>query len=172
MKTLKKIFTKRNLILIFSAITFYSAVACGSAEVYVKPNTHFNRQMSVTINGTNDQSGMNGELQYALSSNGFNVVSESVAKNSINLYHNGQLNPNDFNINSQLYKSIELKSVYVLNPTYNWTFNGFTYRILNFHAEVVDLFTGEVVMNINFRGDRTPNGVAKRIVEELNKQIK
>lgn len=146
--------------------------SCGSAKIYVKPETTFNRQMSITITGKDDESGMRGELQYALSANGFNVVSESVATNGLNLYSNGKLNSNDININSQLYKSLELKSVYALNSNYNWTFNGFTYRMLNFHAEIVDLFTGEIVMNINFRGDRTPNGVAKQVISEINKKMK
>lgn len=151
---------------------FFIFNSCGSAKVYVKPDTKFNRQMSITITGKDDQSGMKGELQYQLSSNGFNVVSESTARKGINLYSNGQLYSNNVEVGSQLYKSLELKSVYALNSNYNWTFNGFTYRILNFHAEVVDLFTGEVVMNINFRGDRTPNGVAKQVIEEINKKVK
>ena len=148
-------------------------LSCGSARVYVKPNTEFNKQMSLTLTGSDsDGAGLIGELQFALSSNGFNVVSESVARDGVKISRKGQLNDNSFDINSQLYKSLELKSVYSLNSNYNYVYNGFTYRITNFQAELVDLFSGEVVMNISFRGDRTPNGVAKRVVNEINKQMK
>ena len=163
----------RKFLFAFLTLSILTIInSCGTAKVFVKPDTQFNRQMTITVTGKDDESGMRGELQYALSSNGFNVVSEAVAKNGLNLYSNGQINSNNFQIDSQLYKSIELKSLYALNSNYNWTFNGFTYRILNFHAEVVNLLTGEVVMNINFRGDRTPNGVAKQVMEELNKKMK
>lgn len=166
---MKQKITNGFLILFLGTILF----SCGSARVYVKPNTEFNRQMSLTLTGSNnDGAGLIGELQFALTSNGFNVVSESVARNGVNLSQKGQLNNNSFDFNSQLYKSLELKSVYSLNSRYNYVYNGFTYRITNFQAELVDLFSGEVVMNVSFRGDRTPNGVAKRVVEELNKQMK
>ncbi|SHJ67297.1 hypothetical protein SAMN04487911_13014 [Arenibacter nanhaiticus] len=159
-----------GFLILLIALTLNS---CGSAKVYVKPNTNFNRDMSLTVRGTdNDAAGLIGELQFALTSNGFNVVSESVARNGINLSQKGEIENSNFDIKSQLYKSIELKSVYVLIPRYNWHIYAFSYRITNFQAELVDLFSGEVVMNISFQGDRTPTGVTNRVIEELNKQLK
>jgi hypothetical protein len=150
-------------------------ISCGSVRVYVKPNTEFSRQMSLTLTGSdNDKAGLIGELQFALTSNGFNVVSESVARNGINLSQEGQLDSDSFDLNSNLYKSLELKSVYALNSRYNLGINPLTYSITisSFQAELVDLYTGEVVISLSFRGNRTPQAVAKRVVEELNKQMK
>jgi hypothetical protein len=164
---------RRQIFKISLILSFAILVSCGSANVYVKPNTSFNRQMSLTITGTNnDDAGLIGELQNGLITNGFNVISENVAREGINISEKGQLNKNNFDINSQLYRSIELKSVYALNPKYRYNITEIGMRISNFQAELVDLFTGEVVMTINFSGSRTKSGVVKSVIDEINKQLK
>jgi hypothetical protein len=166
---------KKITYLVIVLFTVFLLSSCGSARVYVKPETEFTKQMSLTLTGTdNDNAGLIGELRFALSSNGFNVVSESVAKDAINITQNGGLNNNNFDINTQLYKSLELKSVYAFNSRYNYIISPLTYRITitNYQAEMVNLFTGEVVMSISFRGHRSPRSVAEKVLKELNKKIK
>lgn len=164
MKKLKLTFAFANLLLLLS---------CGSARVYVKPNTSFNKQMTITLTGTsNDNAGLISEIQFELSSRGFNMVSESVAKNAINKSTNGSLSSNSFSINTQLNKSIELKSVYALNSKYNYIQDAIGIGIRNYQGELVDLFTGEVVMNLSFRGNRTPRNLAKKIVSEIDSKVK
>jgi len=159
----------RAILIVTTLIMLY---ACGSTRVYVKPDTKFNKKMSITITDTDeDIAGLRGELRYSLSSNGYNLISEAVAKEVTSLSLKGNLEENSINIDSRLYESIELKSVYSLNTKYRYIISPYSTRISNLQAELVDVFTGEVVMSISFKGNRSANGLAEKVVEEINKKV-
>jgi hypothetical protein len=165
MKTILKFI----LIVTVSSIIY----SCSSTRVFVKPNTEFTKELSLTISDfKNDRAGIVGELQYQLVSNGYNVISESVAKHAVNMVQEGTLKKDYFKSNTQVYRSAELKSLYVLNARGNWAYHPLVgYEITSLNCELVDLFTGEVVMTTSFRGGKNAKNVAKDFVEKLNEQI-
>lgn len=122
----------------------------------------------MTLVGTDsDVTGTYGELNYLLSSKGFNVVSYSTAKNAIR-YKNQIQGTNIVNksIDAEVYSIKELNSIYALEIDYTYYYD-FTIMYRNFSAKVTDLNTSEIVMSANFRGNRSVQSVLKEFVNQL-----
>lgn len=123
---------------------------------------------TLTLVGTDsDVTGTYGELNYLLSSKGFNVVSYSTAKNAIR-YKNQIQGTNIVNksIDAEVYSIKELNSIYALEIDYTYYYD-FTIMYRNFSAKVTDLNTSEIVMSANFRGNRSVQSVLKEFVNQL-----
>lgn len=76
------------------------------------------------------------ELQQALVADGFEVVPEQDALNTVKVSQK------------------EIKPVYALNPWYQYL-EGNEKKIKDFQVDIIDLYTGESVMNISLKGVRS-----------------
>jgi len=164
MKYLKQLF----LFLLIFLIT-----SCGSVNVFVKPGTTFTKQTTITIVGGDDGSNTKGQLEFLLLSKGFNIVSESTAKTAIR--YKDKLKGNDrYNneFNAEVYSIKELNSIYAMETNYTYYYDVFYYAYRNFTARIMDLNTGEIVLTVNFSGDRSISSVLDDLANQLAALVK
>lgn len=113
----------------------------------------FNKEALISVEKTNNEE-IDGLVENALFSGGFQVVSNKVAKESLNITN--PLNPNNENI--EVSKSITFKSVYVITISCNIFNESVIGRscgayIKSFTARVVDLANeGKLVGTYKFSG--------------------
>ncbi|HQO58791.1 MAG TPA: hypothetical protein PLT76_08750 [Candidatus Omnitrophota bacterium] len=146
---------------------------CGTLNVYVKPGTNFNRNTTITVIGGEDRSGTKGQIEHLLLSRGFNIVSESTARNAIK--YRGSLKGTDVINNeyiAETYSIREINSVYALEMNYSYYWDVFYWAYTRFSAKVTDLNNGEVVLTAQFSGDRSVNSVLNELVNKIDAQVR
>ena len=147
--------------------------SCGTVDLFVKPGTSFNKQTTITIVGDDDGSNTKGQLEFLLLSKGFNIVSETSAKTAIR-YKDRLKGSDRFNneFNAEVYSIKELNSIYAMTTNYSYYYDMFFYAYRNFTAKVIDLNTGQIVLTVNFAGDRAVSSVLSSLADQLSALIK
>lgn len=157
----------------FLLLPIITLAGCGTLSVYVKPGTNFNRNTTMTVIGGEDESGTKGQIEHLLLTRGFNIVSESTAKNAIK--YKDSLKGTDIINNeyiAETYLIKEINSVYALELNYSYYWDVFYWAYRRFSAKVTDLNNGEIVLTAQFSGDRSVNSVIKELVNKIDAQIK
>lgn len=148
--------------------------SCGSVDLFVKPGTSFNKQTTITVLGSDyDGSNTKGQLEFLLLSRGFNIVSESAAKTAIR-YKDKLQGSDRFNneFSAEVYSIKSLNSIYAMQTNYTSYYDMFFYAYRNFTAKIIDLNTGEIVLTVNFSGDRAVSSVLESLANQLSALIK
>jgi len=169
-------------ILILSLLICFLISCSGSLNVYVKPNTTFSEQTSITVVSEKwDPLSVQGKLEHTLASRGFNVVSEAVAGTKIEFKASSEEVTTESTKATDKKASIEkvqeIPSIFILKFDYkhrmDWP-HGNVFE--NFSATVVDLHNGEIVASVDFSqggfGSKSITGVLTEFVDELAKKIK
>ena len=183
-------------ILHFIVISLFSLIifACGSTtavvtepdvEVFVKPGVVFSKDASITVlrkathstnilgnNTDGDVMGAEGIITNELIKQGFNIISNSLAREAIKFHMESR--GSDYE-NSEM--STELYMVKELNSVYSLEFEGVGtldmirlpkhYDFTSFSATLTDLNTGEIIASGNFVGNKPVDYVCKKFVEQL-----
>lgn len=157
----------RSILLITISLFITS---CGTMNVYVNHDSTYTRSNPITIIQSHDESGVLGELQFQLQSNGYKLMSLSAAKKALNL----DTESSDNSFHAEFTNTTSFKSSYVLEPHYSCYMDLFTlqYWFTNFSATITDLVTGEIIMTATFSGDRPVKTVISEFIKEMNKVIK
>lgn len=124
-------------------------------NVTKRPGTTFGKDSPITVvcNKYIDSDNVQGLIEHILLEQGFNVISEAVAKRSVEF--EGELNTTGgYSGNLSVYKQKELGSVYMLAFSYKSVAAFPTNMFSSFTGRVVDLRTGMVVTSLSFsQGD-------------------
>lgn len=128
-------------------ILIFTITSCGTINVTTKPNTKFssNSNFTVKINQYSDPIGLQSKLENLLLSRGFKVVSD---------WQVGQLK--------------DVNSLYKLRITYKEDSIWFFHIFSNFSASVLDINEGDIVLALDFQGERFSSGVLEYFVDELS----
>ncbi len=159
---------KVSILLIMT--TLFSS--CATMSVYVNQDTSFSKKNPVTIYNTSDLSGALGELQFALQSNGYRIMSLDAAKKALNL----DTSTSGSSTHSEITSTTTVNSVYVIKMDYVYyqDINGYCFK--SFSATITDLETGEIIMTskLNNNGLTFPtvSYTINQLVQEMNKVIK
>lgn len=163
---------KINTILVIILTTLFFT-SCGTVKVSVKPGAKFSRNATLTIAQEDDISGTVGELNHLLFEQGFNVIAYSTAKKAIKYKDEIKgSDPINNEFEAEIYSIKELNSIYALELNYTYYYDMFYYAYRSFSARVINLYTGEIIMSANFRGDKSIRAVLKDFVNQLTQQIK
>jgi len=106
---------------------------------------------------------------------GFNIVSESNAKNAIK--YRDSLKGTDIINNeyiAETYFVKEINSVYALELSYSHYYNRtwFYWSYTRFSAKVTNLSNGEIVLTALLSGDESVSSVLNELGDKINAQVK
>ena len=136
----------------------------------------FDSRASITVEPkTNDPLIAADALKNALVMNGFKVISERVAKEKIELSNKGEVTDSTFNQNASVGKTKYLKSVYVINFSYQYrddTGCGGSV-ISNLSGQIVDLANdGQIVATFSFKQGGLEGKCTSNVMNALAKKLK
>jgi len=163
---LKKIM--KNTIRITTILSFLLLTSCGF-KLKVMPGEHFTKQTTLSIGNYDDAIGTVKDLNYLLISEGFNVVSPSIAANAVKYK-----DPfNDISKDEELQKIFSIKdlnSVYSIKLDYHYSKDKLRYTY--FYLSIIDP-NGKVIMYGSFVGMiEERQNVLKKVAKKLAQQIK
>jgi len=171
---------KMKIISIIVVLVMFLFLGCARFNVSTKPDTTFSRNCTITVVCNDDDAlGIQRDLEDLLSSRGFNVVTETLARIKVNMqnrYKNKALGQSKAGTSSERLK--ELSSVYCLRFSYKFHYlTVYQYYIFtNFTAKVVDLDTGEVVASADFSqsgfGTRSISSVLGAFVNKVTSSMR
>ncbi|MBF0361950.1 MAG: hypothetical protein HQK49_13120 [Oligoflexia bacterium] len=160
----------------FFIMTVLSLYGCSSVvEVKEGKSIKFNSNETITvICRGKDELGLSGELEHILISQGFDVVSEEVAKNKAKTVIDVNLNNKKIEGTVEDYNVKELQSVYALSFSYTTAYDGlFSERKINkLHGSVIDLHTGKIIKSLKIERNSMSLKSNVEILEELVTQMK
>ena len=162
----------KNKLIVFALINTLLLTSCGTLSVYVKPGTNFSRNTTITVLGGEDKTGTKGQIEHLLLTKGFNIVSESTAKNAVK-YKDSLKGTDTINNEyiAETYSIREINSVYALELNYTYYWDAFYYAYTRFSAKATDLNTGEIVLTASFSGDRPVNSVLNELLSKIDAQV-
>lgn len=148
-------------------------------NIVVKPGTPFATGDTITIVNKmvgEDAAGIEGILTNQLMAQGFHVIPGSTVKTVYRYAQESAIAQDNVNeMNAELYRVMELNSVYVLE------FSGKVYLdflrlprhydFTNFSATIMDITTGEIVVSGNFTGNRPVEEVCSEFVDLMVAQL-
>ena len=113
-------------------------------QVFVNNESSYSRKQPITITNSADDSGALGELQFALQSNGYKIMSMKAAKKALNIDSEGSSNDR----HTEFTATTSFNSVYVIEMNYSYYPDAFTAKpyFKSFSANITDLATGEIIM--------------------------
>ncbi len=149
----------------FSSCTAYM-------QVSVNNDSKYSKKQPITIVNETDDSGALGELQFALQSNGYKVMSMKAAKKALNIDSEKSSNET----HSEITATTSFNSVYVIEMNYSHYIDPLTSRahLHSFSANITDLVTGEIIMTSRLNNsfvDCTVKHAVNLLVSEMNKVI-
>lgn len=158
-----------KLSILLAMATLFSS--CATMSVYVNRDSSFSKKNPITINNESDLSGALGELQFALQSNGYRIMSMDAAKKAINF----DTNSTGSSTHSEMTSTTTFNSAYVIrmNYAYYQDINGYCFK--SFSATITDLVSGEIIMTSKMNPGLTFPTVSytiNQLVQEMNKVIK
>ena len=168
---------KKNLFIILLLIGFSSfGQSIKNLKVYCTAN--FNRNASITVQPANpDYIGITGALINNLVMNGFKVISETVAKERVELSNKKQTSDTTVNQEISLGKTTYIKSVYVITFSYDYFQNNSGTYLKGLNGQIVDLTNdGEIVATFSYHHGpafaKTPSKVITALCSALKKDKK
>lgn len=171
---------KMKTISIIVVLVMFLFLDCARFKFSTKSDTAFSRNCTITVVCNDDDAlGIQKDLEDLLSSKGFNVVTETLARIKVSMqdrYKNKSLGESKAGTSSERLK--EPTSVYCLRFSYKFYYlTVYQYYIFtNFTAKVVDLDTGEVVATADFSqsgfGTRSISSVLRAVVNKVTNSIR
>lgn len=163
---LSKFFFPLVLISMLSSCTAYM-------QVFVNHESKYSKKQPITIVNETDDSGALGELQFALQSNGYKVMSMKAAKKALNI----DTERDSDDTHSEITATTTFNSVYVIEMNYSYYIDPLTSRahLHSFSANITDLATGEIIMTSRLNNsfiDCTVKQAVNLLVSEMNKVIR
>ena len=142
----------KKIFILLTAV-FLSSLSFGQLikHVNVFCTDSFNIKTPITVERiSNDPFLVVDALKNNLVEAGFNVISEKVAKERIELSNKGEVTDSSFKQDISIGKTTYIKSVYVITMTCDWNS---AYNILTaLNGQIVDLASdGEIVATFSFR---------------------
>jgi len=149
-------------------IVFVFIGCAGPVNVSIRPDTSFDQNSTITvISSGHDPLNVSGQLEFLLSSKGFDVVSEAVARDRIEYEEEVSKSPTQQNTTGAVERVRRVPSAYILRYNYNYRPdfpNGYVFT--NFTATIVDLSSGKIIASTNFnQGEFGSKSVSKTLTE-------
>lgn len=137
----------------------------------VNPNSIFSKDKRITvIDKTGSRfSEVKEAFESSLIANGFNLISESVSRESKIINNKINLNAS-INQKIEEYRTKEIKSDYAIEIKYRG-YTTIATVLRNFSATVIDLETGNIVVSATFSGDRPMKEVFRKLISEINSKL-
>ena len=141
-------------------------------KVYCTEN--FNPKASITVQHANpDYIGITDVLKNNLVMNGFKVISETVAKEKVEMSSKKQFNDSTVNQDISVGKTTYVKSVYIITFSYEHFQNTSGTYLLGLNGQVVDLTNdGEIVTTFSYHHGPALAKKPSKIIIALCKSLK
>ena len=150
--------------------TIYAQKNIKNLKVFISPD--FNPNASITVEGLNyDTEGVGNYLKNALLMEGFKVISERVAKETIEIKNKAQVTDTTLNQDISVEKTINMKSIYATSMRYSTVSVlgcGNLIGIANLSGQIIDLSNdGNIVVSFTYKMSTWNSQCADTVMESL-----
>lgn len=142
--------------------------------LYVKPGVIFSSTSTITVIGENDILDVQGQLEHILLIEGFEVVSELVARDTVKYLERTQEDFTGIKEKASITeKGRAIPAVYVLTFKYTYKTSVQENYFSTFSAQIISLYSGEIVASTETAFDESWDlGDIKDTLKELVHQLK
>jgi len=145
---------------------------CAPVTFASRSEDSYSRRSTVCVRAGEDPLNLAGQLEHLLLSRGFDVVSESVARERVRFAAESSSTASSSRAEGYLERVTEVPSVYVLNVEYRYADFGFSgIALLSFSASLVNLSDGRLYASVEYSPQpmmaQTPSRVLPRVAEQL-----